>query len=229
MAALDPHSLVGGEPARALKLLLAHERRVAAFRTRLAGRVAETGSWQGAHRSVADWLADTTGTSLGAARNTLATAGRIAELPLIEEAFEAGKLSEAQATEVARAAEADPEAQPKLLETAEHQTLGRLRKECGRTIAAADPDEGARHERIHRERSLTWGTDADGTWRLRGAFTADAGAAIRSRLEAEYKQVFDQARTDGRRERYDAYMADALLRLCERPPGDDGPTPRRRW
>ncbi len=93
------------------------------------------------------------------------------------------------------------------------KTLRELKKKCGRVIAAAD-------------------TDTDGTWRLHGSFTADAAAAIRSRLEAECEQVFKEARTDGRREGLDAYMADALVRLCQAQPnngndGGNGAAPRR--
>ena len=156
----------------------------------------------------------------------------------MSQAFEAGQLSEAQAKEVSKAAEVDPASQSELVRTAERKTLRQLKNKCGRIIAAADADETATYDRIHRARSLTWDTDTDGTWRLRGAFTPDAAAAIRSRLDAEYDHIFNEDRTDGRRERLDAYMADALVRLCEAHPdnGDgngnangngNGSTPRR--
>ena len=205
-AGLDPNELLGSQAARALEVVTDIERRTVACRTRLAGLVEEAGGWEGkGHRSAAHWLADKAGTSVSAARNTLETAGRMEDLPVVQEAFDQGKLSEAQAKEVARAAEADPEAQSQLVGSAGRESLRKLKERCGRTIAAADPDEKATHDRIHRNRSLTWGTDTDGTWRLHGSFTPDAGAAIRARLQAEANRIFNKARTDGRRESPDAY------------------------
>ena len=167
LADLDPNELVGAQPARALELVIDIERRAAACRSKLAARVAEGGGWRyKGHRSVAHWLADVAGTSVGAAKNSLDTAERLNDLPVVQDAFEAGQLSEAQAKEVSKAAKADPASQSELVRTAERKTLRQLKKKCGRVIAAADPSEAATYERIHRARSPSWDTDSDGTWRL---------------------------------------------------------------
>jgi hypothetical protein len=64
------------------------ERLAGAAKTLLASRVEESGAWQReGHRSAADHLARRSGTSVAAARDLLATSGRLAQLPATEAAL----------------------------------------------------------------------------------------------------------------------------------------------
>src|SRR5688572_2444984 len=128
------------------------ERLAAAGKTIAAKRVAESGRWRASgDRSEADWLARTTGTSLGQARRTLDTAKKLASAPATEEAFRSGKLSPARAEALATGAAADPASEQRLLEAAKAKSLPELREESARVRAAA-VDQTARQQRIHRER-----------------------------------------------------------------------------
>src|SRR5207237_10199059 len=66
-------------------------------------------------RSVAAWMAAKTGTSVGPARETLAMTDQLAGLPVLAEAFRAGRVSAAQAVEIADVASEAPEVQGQLL------------------------------------------------------------------------------------------------------------------
>ncbi|MFN2556959.1 MAG: DUF222 domain-containing protein [Nitriliruptorales bacterium] len=72
------------------------------------------------HRSGAQWLARTLGTSPKEAATRLETAKAVESLAATYEAFVAGRISEAQVAEVAKAATVDPSAEVGLLEVAEH-------------------------------------------------------------------------------------------------------------
>ena len=95
------------------------ERFAVAGRGVAARRVATAVNWKHAgHRTPAEWLASATGVSVGEAGRELDTARRLEELPATADAFRAGELSGAQASEIAASATVDPEAEAALLETA---------------------------------------------------------------------------------------------------------------
>src|SRR3954452_9485840 len=74
------------------------ERLGAAGKSLAARQVVATGAWKqsGSHRDAADWLAATTGSTVGAARATLETSSRVASLPSTEAALRSGTLSAVQ-------------------------------------------------------------------------------------------------------------------------------------
>jgi hypothetical protein len=113
------------------------ERLATAAKTLLAERVEESRVWARAgDRSAAEYLARTSGSSVGVARSGLDT--------------------------IADAAAVNPGAEGSLLETAERSSLVELRQEANRAKAAGDPDPDATHRRIHRQRCLRRFTDAEG-------------------------------------------------------------------
>jgi len=161
----------------------------------------------------------------------VATTERLTELPSTEAALRAGALSVAQVEAIADAAFADPDAESELLERAQHDGVRGLRKACARIKAAAWVDEDARYERIRQARSLRSWTDADGTGRIDIRGPVDATARVLSAIEPFERELFDEARADGRRERADALAFDALVALVAVPPGDaesGGRRPRER-
>ncbi|MDH3704923.1 MAG: HNH endonuclease [Acidimicrobiia bacterium] len=203
------------DPAALVDALVPIERRLQSIRADLARRAAELDVHQRTgDRDPASWLARASGTSKRRAGEELETARRLQGLPVLREAAESGELSPEQTALVARAGEADPARQRQLLGAARREDLGGLRKEADRIIAAADDDQAARHARIHRDRSIRFWRDVDGTACLQARTTPEQMAVIKSRLMKEADAVFDAARRDDRREPYEAYLIDALANQC---------------
>ncbi len=147
------------------------------------------------------------------ARDSLKTAQRLEELPATAAKLREGALSLTQASLVSKAAEVDPEAERKLLRSAERDGLRTLRDRSDRVVAAAtDEDEG--YARAKRERHVCTWRDGMAT---RGSFsgpTAEVDVLLRA-LEPLAKARCDEARQAGEREPYDAYRFDALVTLAE--------------
>ena len=169
----------------------------------------------------------------GPAVTTLETAARLRELPALDATYRAGALSPVQANEIASVAAADPAAERELVDVEPsdvgHQGAARararahlaategvpgLRERCRRVKAAATPDGAARHEAIRRTRSLRHWTDPDGVFRLDGRLLPEDGAELLAGLEPLRARIFVEARAAGRREPYEAYVADALVAMA---------------
>ncbi len=174
-------------------------------------------------------MARTAGVPVGQAVASLETASRLHELEELDSALREGKLSSLQANEVASAAAADPSSQRTLLAKAATQDLSALKDTARKIKAAAQRDEIEHYRAIHRRRYLRHWNDPDGSFRLDGRFTPDAGAKLLANLDPFRQEVFRSARKAGTREPYDAYSADALVAMSaaahqEDPiePADDG-------
>lgn len=193
------------------------ERLATAAKTLLAERVDESRVWTRAgDRSAAEYLARTSGSSVGVARSGLETAKRLRRLPATEAAVRRGALSRAQTEAIADAAAVNPAAEGSLLETAERSSLVELREQANRAKAAGDPDPDATHRRIHARRCLRRFTDGEGAWNLHARGTPDAGAAFNAALDPIIDEIFRGARRDERRESRDAYAFDAVIELARR-------------
>ncbi len=214
LVALDPAAL---HPADAVKLLdefTAIEKRAVAGRTLVADRAADGAEWtRGGHRSPEEWLAQKTGTSYGAAKDTLETSAKLEDLPKTSEALRKGELSGSQINEIGPAA--NPENEERLLGAAKKESFKGLKGTCAKEKAQARSvdDEAARHARIHKERHHRSWTDSEGGYCYSGRNTAMAGARFDAALAAEAEKVFKAAHAEGRRESAEAYRADALLNL----------------
>jgi hypothetical protein len=208
--------MTGEDAAEMVLLLSGVERRVVAAKARSARRVEETSlhKRQG-HRDAAHWLASETGESAADAAGLLVAARQMEKLPEVEEAFRSGQLSPAKARQVAGAATCDPSKQGALLKAAERQTLGELRNTCDRVRrqASSAEDEASRYESMRRRRYLRDVTEADGSVRFDGRVCPDDGAKLRAELMRRARRIAAEARRDGRRERLECYMADALMEL----------------
>ncbi|HEY1734761.1 MAG TPA: hypothetical protein VGG23_09960, partial [Acidimicrobiales bacterium] len=86
LAGLAPTALSGADAAAVVAVGVEIERLGAATCTRYARRVAETKAYDG-YKSAANWLAAKTGESTGAAQGLLDVAEKLAEAPLVDEAF----------------------------------------------------------------------------------------------------------------------------------------------
>jgi len=225
LSSLEPRTFRADDAARLLKLFAEAERLAAAGKALMARRVEETNLWKrDGHRSAASWLAATTGSSVGAAVGTLETARRVEDLPAVAEAQRCGRLSEAQAREVAAAAAVDPGAEADLLGAAEREGVSALRQRCQRLRAAAAVDEAARQRAVHQRRYLRHWSNADGAFHLDLRTTAAAGATIVANLKPFCDQAFAEARAARRRESAEAYAADAMAAMADAavPPGAEG-------
>jgi len=223
LASLEPRTFDGDGAARLLKLFAEAERLAAAGKALMARRVEETNLWKhDGHRSAASWLAAATGSSVGTAIGTLETARRLEDLPTTAEAQRQGRLSEAQAREVASAAAVDPRAEADLLAAAQREPVAALKQRCQRVRASA-ADEAARQRAVHARRRLRHWNDPDGAFRIDLVTTAEAGATILANLKPFCDQAFAEARAAGRRESSEAYAADGLVGMAEAavPPGAD--------
>lgn len=208
---------IAGEHAKELVVWFSRvEHMAAAGKTLCARRVAAAGAFQeSGQRSAASWLANETGDNLGTAINLLETAHQLKDLPALEDALRRGDLSPTQAAIAAAAAAEDPSKQKELLDHAKKGSVRDLRREAERICAArrSEQDAQKRYEAIKAKRSLRWWTDSDGTFRLDGRLTPDAGARLIAEIEPEAKCGFREARRQGRHEPFTAYVADALVNL----------------
>jgi hypothetical protein len=218
LSVLDPATLSGPQAATLLEWFTKVERLASAGRSLVAARAADTNQWrQSGARSPEHWLAQQTGTTVGAARDSLNTARRLASLPETDKAVRSGRLSAQQAAAVSEAATADPDAERQLLDAAPGESLAELRNRAERVKAAARSaeDEASREERIRRARTLRRSVAPDGAHELHARGTAKDIAAFWSRLQPFLDAEFKKARTEDRRESVDAYAFDALLALSE--------------
>jgi Domain of unknown function (DUF222) len=220
VADVDPERLGGDDAAALAEMFARGERLCAAGKALVARRVADVGVWRAAgERSAAHWLARRSGSTVAAAVAALETAQRLQDLPVLDEAYRDGRLSQVQAQEIASSAAANPAAQRELLGAAANQGVKGLRDACRKVSAAAVSDESSRYQAIHRGRYLRSWVDADGAGRLDARLTADALAAVLAGLEPFENLEFEAARSQGRREPYHAYAADALVAMARRRDG----------
>jgi len=211
---LEPRCLTGEDAARLLSLFAEIERLGSVGKALMARRVEETSLHKRhGHRSASDYLAATTKISPAEAQRTLEATRRLEDLPEAAQAWRKGKLSQSQANEIAAAAVVDPSVESELVAVATSKPLAELADRC-RKVRATASDEKARYRAIHRSRYLRHWTGSDGAFRMDLRTTPDAGAAIVAGLGPFKEQVFADARCSGRRERSDAYAADALVAMA---------------
>lgn len=220
LSTLDPALLSGADAAVAVRRFAEVERLAAVGKTLLAARVEETRAWDTNDRPVsspAEWLADATGTTVGAAVGVFNTARDVAAAPAVADAVRDGALSVTQAGLVAGAARTAPEAVDELVALAQspRSSVAELRNVCQQVKARAE-DPAVRAARHHANRKAWFGTDPDGMVELRAVFPVATGATVRTLLEKRTDQIFrerNRAGTDP--EPRDRYMCDALVELLE--------------
>ena len=167
-------------------------------------------------------LADAAGMSRRDARSQVKTAETLGAVPVVREAVESGRVSQANARRLAEAVEktsaADVEFDRELLAKAESMRPEQFVREARRWTADHQADGGAAdYRRMQARRCVrTWDGD-DGMVHLRGEFDPVTGNRIASRLRAEAAHLHDSDKTaanDGAERRsFDQCMADALDNL----------------
>lgn len=226
VADLDVASLEPEAAAELVGLFVKLEQVAAAGRVTATRAVAKGENvWKRAgFRSAAAWMAWQAGVPVGTAITTMEMAGLLDELPAVDEAFRAGRLSEAQMREICDAAAEDPDAEQQLLDLAGKASFRELRDECRRVKAAALPDEEERHRRAKKERQIRAWIDRLGVGHIRIDTTAEATARVMARVDARGDEIIAEAKAGGWYEKAKAHRADALVDLVlAASGGDSGP------
>jgi hypothetical protein len=213
---LDPDAVSGSAARELWSAFDRAERLCAAGKTLLARRLAATHQRNGGTRSAAEEMSRRSGSSAGAAKDSLDTSQRLPDQAPVETALRRGELSSAQVALISAAVAADPSQAERLTDLAGKVSLAELREECARVKAAADPDPEATNRRIHARRELRRWIDSEGFWNLHAKGTPQAGAAFNAVLDTIVEQFFGAARRDGRRESPDVYGFDALMAMADR-------------
>ena len=163
--------------------------------------VIDTGSWGGyGYRSPEHWVTLHCGVSVSRAREFVAAARRVNDLPACAEAFRAGELSVDQATVVLRRTPVDRDGD--VASVAPTATVGQLR----RMVAAlpplpveADPDEPDVPARpvpprpADETRTVRRHYTDDGTYILHSEMPADVGAVVDKAFTAALADLLDNA------------------------------------
>ncbi|MYB29318.1 MAG: DUF222 domain-containing protein [Acidimicrobiaceae bacterium] len=168
----------------------------------------------------AEVLATAAGLPIGEARSHIKTAKTLRDLPAVRDAVESGRVTRANAKQLAAAVEKAGsqavEADGELLAKAESLRPEQFMRVARRWTAEREGDHGAsEHARQRaRRRVRVWDGD-DGMVHLHGEFDAVTGKRVASRLRAEASRMHDadkknaKANGAGRRS-FDQCMADAL-------------------
>jgi hypothetical protein len=128
--------------------------------------------------SVAEWLAWRCALSPRAARDHVRVARRLAELPLIHEAFANGELSYAKVRALCRVA--DEESEEELLELARHMTASQLE----RAVRACQRVSKEQANTVEENAYVGWCWDEDGSFVLRARLAPADGALFLRALAA---------------------------------------------
>src|SRR6185295_1453467 len=212
VAGFEVDGLDAHEAAAVVERCAEGERLLAALRVFAAATLEDKALWRReGFRSVAHWMASKTGTAVGPALSTLEMVGLLSELPAVAEAFRSGRLSEAQAREIAAVAAEVPGVEEQLLEAAGKLTLRSLQDECRRVEAAAAVDEDDRHRRVHRQRKLRAWVDRHNIGRLSATMTPDELARVMGEIDRHCGDIVAGAIRGGWFESWEAHRVDALV------------------
>ena len=207
--------LAAHEAAEVVEQCAEAERLLAALRVLAAATLEDKALWRReGFRSVAAWMASKTGTAVGPAIGTMEMAGLLAGLPAVAEAFRGGRLSEAQAREIAAVAAEVPSAEEQLVEAAGKLTFRDLREECQRVEAAAAVDEDDRYRQVHRRRRIRAWVDRHSVGRLSATMTADELARVMAEIDRRCGEIAEGAIRGRWFESWDAHRVDALVEMA---------------
>lgn len=224
---LEPGNVPLHAAPQVFDALASVERLVSGAVLRMAGRYEEAGAWKrNGSKSAEDDIARKTGTPTGAARRKLSTSKRLRTQPRTDEAIRNGDLSTEQANEVSSGADASPEDEADLLDTAKRHRLPELRKRAADARAKADRDREDRRRRLQAMRGVRRWTDDDGMGNLLVRLPPEDMAEVDAALKPRIDRAFADGRDAGRLEPVERYAADVVRDLLVGG-GTDGAPARR--
>jgi hypothetical protein len=223
VAGFEVDGLGAHEAAQVVERCAEGERLLGVLRVSAATTLDDKALWRReGFRSVAAWMASKTGTAVGPAIGTMEMVGLLADLPVVAEAFRTGRLSEAQAREIAAVASEVPDAEEQLVEAAGKLTLRSLQEECRRVEAAAAVDEDDRYRQVHRRRHIRSWVDRHNVGRLSATMTPDELARVMAEIDRRSGDIVEGAIRGRWFESWEAHRVDALVELATL--GADGPS-----
>ena len=223
VAGFEVDGLDAHEAAKVVEQCAEAERLLGVLRVTAAATLEDKSLWRReGFRSVAAWMASKTGTAVGPAIATMEMAALLADLPVLAEAFRSGRLSEAQAREIAAVAADVPDAEEQLVEAAAKLTLRALREECHRVEAAAAVDEDDRYRQVHRRRKIRAWVDRHNIARLSATMTPDELARVMGEIDRRCGDIVAGAIRGRWFESWEAHRVDALVEMAT--PDLPGPT-----
>lgn len=197
-ANLEPE-LMSGPAARRLLKAYARAQRLAAFGVAALARKVDDASE----------LARMTGTSMGRAKDTVATGKVLGSAEELSDAFRHGDISLDQASEIAKAEESSPGATEELLDVAQEEAFHVLRDKARMLKLEAEQRKGL-SERQRAARSARSYSDELGMVHLHLALEPHVGTPIAARAQAEAARL---TRAADRKEPFERHLADAYSAL----------------
>ena len=157
-------------------------------------------------------LARVTGTSVGRAKETVATGRILRSSDDLSDALRHGDISLDQATEIAKAEESSPGAAPELLAVAQSDSFNVLRERARKTKLEAEQHQDlARRQR--NARSARSYSDELGMVNIHLVLEPHVGTPIVARAEAEAARLARTARKNDSPEPFERHQADAYAAL----------------
>jgi hypothetical protein len=157
-------------------------------------------------------LARVTGTSVGKAKDTLATGKVMGSSHELDGAMRHGDVSLDQATEIAKAEESCPGAAAELVAVAKKESFHALKDKALKARLEAEQHSGL-GERQRAARSARSHRDALGMINVHLTWEPHIGTPIVARAEAEADRLYRAAKKDGRAEPFERHLADAYAAL----------------
>ena len=214
VASLDVPLLSPSDASRAFEIGAELEKLGASLKVLVAPKIAQSDAWARAgHRSPEEWMARTSGTSVGHAKATVEAGKRLQDLPATTKAVRSGVLSLAQVAAVADAAAADPSTESQMLEAAGKESLDRLQHKARRVVLESRGSVEERYARQRRLREFSSWIDDEGMTAGRFRLTPEVGAAVINKIRRETDRRFRQANREGQKESPQNYAADAFAAL----------------
>jgi hypothetical protein len=219
LAELEPGVFSQGSAAALAEELALTQNACAAAKARLAAHAARSGMHrERGHADASDWIAAVEGTTTRVARQELETVARLEQCPETRDALYAGKLSLAQAAEIARTEALVPGSEPELLHLARSASLGAVRDHARATrLEAMDREELHANQRAAREFSH-WRDDM-GMVCGRFALTPEVGLPLVDRIDAETdrlrREMLREEAGPAEREPRARLAADAFVAVVE--------------
>ncbi|HET9060712.1 MAG TPA: hypothetical protein VFN61_12390 [Acidimicrobiales bacterium] len=178
-----------------------------------AAHIAESEQSHNGERKAGHHLAAAAGIGHGRARARIDAVKKLSSCPEAVAAARNGELSDDQVLLLSDAIGEKPEAAAGLVGKAKTSSLKELADEVARARAEGR-DQEERRTAVRAGRSLRSWTTPDGTWHLHAQGLPEDGAKVMAAVNRHAGSIFDQARSDGRHDRLDAYAFDALVALA---------------
>jgi hypothetical protein len=220
VAGLDPAALDGAAAVGLVDAFDRIERLAAAGKAIAAAGVEASDVWRNnGSRDAIGFLAARTNTPRARVRDGLSVIAVLGSTPLLDHAFRGGALTIDQAADIAAAVTEHPESEPELVALAATTSARQLKARCVEILAEGEGAE-QQHRRARAERSASSSVGRDGIWRLSVRLPIIDGAYVDKALDLLQTQIFDDPRTNGELEPFDAYRADAVVALARAAMGE---------